>query len=1251
MGTIWEYGILFLSTFSLTIVIGTTPDESTKFHYTKAHYKLHQLVRRETHPHLEDFEIVLLEYYSEDHNPITDIYHNRKRRSLSSTENLKFFKVTSHGHEFHVELESNTKFLSPTFSVTKIKNDETTTEILEYKEIIDDEIINCHFVGKMISHENRSTSISTCNGLTGLLRTEEDDFIIEPVPDHLEHEFLESQQPHIIYKRKHLTTKKERLHFCGKQKRHPISTSIEDIAEIKELSDGERIIVRSKKKAIQEVVSEENGDHKRQKRNVIEKASKTRKERIVKTLVVADRQLIKNHEKDHVDVTTYVLTVMNMVASLFKDGTLDENISIVLVGIVLLEDDADLQLDHRADKSLMNFCRWQANFNTTNGRKPDHSILLTGLDICVDKNEPCDTLGLAQIGGMCTQSGSCTINEDMGLGLAFTVAHETGHSFGMKHDGQGNSCGKRDGHIMSSALNTLNGVFTWSSCSRKSMAQFFKTARSHCLDDGDNEFPNVTLPEKLPGEKYSANQQCKLQYGRSAKLCNSRYQNNMNLVCKLLWCRNEDGVCETKYMPAAEGTTCGMRRWCRRGVCVSKGSPPPKAINGGWSKFGPWSECSRTCGGGVSFRQRYCNNPMTMYGGRYCEGDEKIYEICNYQKCPPDALNFRAQQCATYNSQPYRRQYFSWIPFTKYWKYDFNKCALLCEADGLGFFDRLSPQVVDGTRCDGVSNDVCIAGQCVRVGCDFVVNSNSSVDACGVCNGDNSTCKFVNGSFTEQVPDSGYYPLVKIPEGARSIRIWENKCCTHTYIAARSPTDQSRYYLNGNWRVDLYGKMNFAGTSWKYEREGTKSETLYTDGPLTEDVLIEALIVQKNPGVSYTYTIKEMDNKLLHNNQQKPRHTYAWLEEFTPCSKSCAGGEQSSVLTCLEDNVHEVNDSYCEEVAPRPENRIKKCNTQLCPASWETGEWNSCSRTCGGGIQTRQVSCKRMTDDGPEYASTNECDLSKKPQRNQICSKEDCPPEWKTSRWSQCSRTCGRGVRTRTISCKSGMRKIPESNCKSKSKPIFRQHCLISYCRRRFQWLLSSWASCSVSCGEGQETRRLKCIFKDRVGQNKQVHARRCRHLRKPRSSMTRSCSLEICVASHNATDNSDITTKSVDGENNSTSVSSRRKSGNHRHKIKIETRGPTWVPSEWQKCTVTCDGGHQVRAVKCLSDGKTSIDCSFDEKPANTRICNTKDCSAVEEDPCVDSFKWCHLVPHHNTCSHAYFGKQCCKSCKKRSK
>lgn len=48
-------------------------------------------------------------------------------------------------------------------------------------------------------------------------------------------------------------------------------------------------------------------------------------------------------------------------------------------------------------------------------------------DICAGMNQPCETLGLSHLSGMCQPHRSCNINEDSGLPVAFTVAHEMGH--------------------------------------------------------------------------------------------------------------------------------------------------------------------------------------------------------------------------------------------------------------------------------------------------------------------------------------------------------------------------------------------------------------------------------------------------------------------------------------------------------------------------------------------------------------------------------------------------------------------------------------------------------------------------------------------------------------------------------------------------------------------------------------------------------------------------------------------------------
>lgn len=55
----------------------------------------------------------------------------------------------------------------------------------------------------------------------------------------------------------------------------------------------------------------------------------------------------------------------------------------------------------------------------------------------------------------------------------------------------------------------------------------------------------------------------------------------------------------------------------------------PEAVNGGWGEWGKFSECSRTCGGGVQIAERDCNNPVPKHKGRYCLGDRKKVQICN----------------------------------------------------------------------------------------------------------------------------------------------------------------------------------------------------------------------------------------------------------------------------------------------------------------------------------------------------------------------------------------------------------------------------------------------------------------------------------------------------------------------------------------------------------------------------------------------------------------------------------------------
>lgn len=47
------------------------------------------------------------------------------------------------------------------------------------------------------------------------------------------------------------------------------------------------------------------------------------------------------------------------------------------------------------------------------------------------------------------------------------------------------------------------------------------------------------------------------------------------------------------------------------------------------------------------------------------------------------------------------------------------------------------------------------------------------VDKCGVCGGDNTTCRLVSGVFKHSLSKIGYHKIVEIPEGATKINVTE----------------------------------------------------------------------------------------------------------------------------------------------------------------------------------------------------------------------------------------------------------------------------------------------------------------------------------------------------------------------------------------------------------------------------------------------------------------------------------------------
>uniref|UniRef100_A0A8C2VJE8 ADAM metallopeptidase with thrombospondin type 1 motif 16 n=2 Tax=Chinchilla lanigera TaxID=34839 RepID=A0A8C2VJE8_CHILA len=1134
------------------------------------------------------------------------MHHQRRRRAVALQGGGDFLHLRVKGatHDFHMDLRASSHLVAPGFVVQTLGKGGTKSVQTFTPEDF------CFYQGSLRSHRNSSVALSTCQGLSGMIRTDEADYFLKPLPPHLAGKLNSSGQggppSHLLYKRSTESRTPQanevlmlsrqwglpnpqlpqKQHFCGRRKKYMPQPPRNDLFI---LPDEYKSCFRRKRSLLRSHRSEELN---------------------VETLVVVDKTMMQSH--GHENITTYVLTILNMVSALFKDGTIGGNINIAIVGLILLEDEQPgLVISHHADHTLSSFCQWQSGLMGKDGTRHDHAILLTGLDICSWKNEPCDTLGFAPISGMCSKYRSCTINEDTGLGLAFTIAHESGHNFGMVHDGEGNMCKKSEGNIMSPTLAGRNGVFSWSPCSRQYLHKFLSTAQATCLADQPKPVKEYKYPEQLPGELYDANTQCKWQFGEKAKLCTLDFKKD---ICKALWCHRMGRKCETKFMPAAEGTLCGQDMWCRGGQCVKHGDEGPKPTHGRWSDWSPWSPCSRTCGGGVSRRDRLCSNPKPSHGGKFCEGSARTVKLCNRQQCPQDSVDFRAAQCAEHNSKRFRGRHYKWKPYTQV--EDQDLCKLYCIAEGFDFFFSLSNKVKDGTPCSEDSRNVCIDGICERVGCDNILGSDAAEDSCGVCKGNNSDCTTHRGVYSKHHHTNQYYHVATIPSGARSVRIHEMNVST-SYISVRNAF--RRYYLNGHWTVDWPGWYKFSGTAFEYRRSYKEPESLTSAGPTNETLIVELLFQGKNPGVVWEFSL------LRSGAEKKPavQPRYTWAIVRSECSVSCGGGHMITKGGCFRDLSFQVNASFCNPKT-RPATGLVSCRVAACPPSWSVGNWSTCSRTCGGGTQSRPVRCTRRAHYHSEPVAASLCPQPA-PSGRQACNPQRCPPAWSAGPWAECSQTCGKGWRKRSLACKSTdpsarAQLLPEAMCEAEPKPRTHEACLLQRCHkhRKLQWLVSAWSQCSVTCGRGVQKRFLKCAEKYVSGKYRELASKKCSHLLQPDLELERTCAPFPCALRplHAATG----------------------------------PPGSSWFASPWSQCSASCGGGVQRRTVQCLAGAQPASDCPQHQKPEASLACNTHFCPIAEKKGtfCKDAFHWCGLVPQHAMCGHRFYGKQCCRACSK---
>ncbi|CEF59256.1 A disintegrin and metalloproteinase with thrombospondin motifs 9 [Strongyloides ratti] len=556
--------------------------------------------------------------------------------------------------------------------------------------------------------------------------------------------------------------------------------------------------------------------------------------------------------------------------------------------------------------------------------------------------------------------------------------------------------------------------------------------------------------------------------------------------------------------------------------------------------FGPWSDCSKSCGNGTQRRIVICRD--TANGNNL----ETIY--CRNLEPVPSERNCMLKPCASWKIR-------NWAPCSATCGIDvYQERIVTCEAN-----DPSQAHLVNENTCDPTQYPVS------RRKCDLKPCPSVRVITYG---------SWIAGDWTScSAPCGGGWRR-------RNVTCSTNRC---------KETDKPNVFDRCNKNACKTGV-------WQYS-PWTRCSVSCDNGIQSRQVWCEKDIVnriktsdndcyqEEKPILTRQCTMPKCsfkNNILLSNiipkNGEKSinKNTYRWIaDKWSSCSKSCGKGSKNRRVYCINYKQETVNSTLCN-IREKPENVIE-CKVASC-VRWKADKWSECSATCGYGIQRRSIQCKLGRRPVPPDIN---CMHLPKPLETRKCKITDCPIyKWHVTRWSKCTDPCSPMNQTRKVHCVNNDGKTAALRmCKGLEKPISKRVCDISKCP--YYWVPGSWSTCSKTCGDGLQFRRLECRVKPQKYFNITtttpktpkmpiVLSKLCMPL--PRPSISKKCEVRDCNAKYH------------------------------------------WTVGPWTQCSASCGEGYKLRRVRCVDKYGKRVNkklCSDIEKdkPSRRESCIIRNC------------------------------------------